>query len=125
MDTLNNTPSVEPKEKTPVEKLKETIDGLNQYQQNLSFFDILQIHMYRYPGDFHASEMARIIRGMELELLIKINRLMGIAEVAEERATWLKAYLEGRMFTSEEAAREHLPMQVKNAEAILDKCKER
>lgn len=125
MDILRDTPGPEIREQTPLEKLKETIESLNEYQQDLSFVDILLLHIKCYPKDFHACEMSRIIRELEFELYCKIGRLMGIADFAYERATWLKTYLEGKMFTSEEAAREHLPMQVTNANDIIEKCKER
>jgi hypothetical protein len=31
--------------------------------------------------------------------------------------------LEGDMYTTKEAAEQHLPVQIKNAEAIIDACK--
>ena len=46
-----------------------------------------------------------------------------IKSVASERAYYLKTYLEGKMYTTRESAEKHLPVQIKNADAIIDTCK--
>lgn len=124
MDILENQEPL-PREKTAKEKLQETLDSLNEYQEALSFIDIIQIHIDRNPEDFAAHEVWTVIRCLMYTLLVKVKRLEYISDIAEERAKYLKHYLEGKMYTSEEVAREALPLQIGNVQDILDECEKR
>ena len=42
--------------------------------------------------------------------------------VANERAVYLKSYLSGSMWPTEELVKEHLQPQIDNAQAIIDAC---
>lgn len=125
MDTLKEVNCKEelPEEKTAKEKLQETLNSLTQYQDNLSFVDILLIHIERYPKDFHAAELSRIIKSLDLELYCKIGHLMRAVDVSQEYATYLKLYLEGKIYNSEDVAKEALPLQISNAQEIIDVCR--
>ena len=52
----------------------------------------------------------------------KIDELVSLKYVAEERAGYIKKYLEGKMWPTEELAREYLQPQIDNAQAIIDAC---
>lgn len=125
MDTLREANCKEelPEEKTAKEKLQETLHSLTQYQENLSFEDIIFLHMERNPKEFHAAELSRIIRRLDLELYCKIGHLMRAVDVSQEYATYLKLYLEGKIYNSEDVAKEALPLQISNAQEIIDVCR--
>jgi hypothetical protein len=53
----------------------------------------------------------------EIDKIAEIER--GV-KVAHERATYLKCYLEGNMYESEEVARQCVGLQIENAKAILE-----
>jgi hypothetical protein len=59
--------------------------------------------------------MERLNRS-EIDKIAEIER--GV-KVAHERATYLKCYLEGKMYENEEAARQCVDIQIENANAIL------
>lgn len=43
--------------------------------------------------------------------------------VANERAGYLKRYLEGKMYASKEVAEQYVDCQIENADAIIQACK--
>lgn len=114
-----------PEIKTPRDKLIETLNAMDERQHNLSFIAILIAHINRYPSDFDAGHLLSIITRLQNVAMSKVADLELIADVAEERATYLNKYLEGTLYTSEEAAREHLPIQITHTQDILNTCKRR
>ncbi len=76
-----------------------------------------------YRKDFYATRLHNLIADLNDCLHDKINGLEIIKSVASERAYYLKTYLDGNMYTTKEAAEKHLPIQIKNAEAIIETCK--
>lgn len=52
----------------------------------------------------------------------KIEKLNQARLVANERATYLKSYLDGSMWKDEKSAKENLQPQIENAQAIIDAC---
>jgi hypothetical protein len=52
----------------------------------------------------------------------KIEKSSQALFVANERAGYLKRYLEGKMWPNEEIAKEYLGPQIDNAQAIIDAC---
>lgn len=53
----------------------------------------------------------------------RIDNLESARFVANERARYIKNYLEGKTWLTEEAARKNLQPQIDNAQAIIDACK--
>jgi hypothetical protein len=45
-----------------------------------------------------------------------------VIDIAMEKATYLKAYISGAMYETEESAKIHAPVQAQNAEAIIAAC---
>lgn len=88
-----------------------------------SIEDFLFTYMDVYYKEFSASRINNLITHLvkyNSELIIALDT---IKSVASERAYYLKTYLEGKMYTTKEAAIEHLPVQIKNAEEIINTCK--
>lgn len=74
--------------------------------------------------EFSTIRIQELIKSINEQILMpKLIKLENIQSISKERATYLKCYLEGDMYTTKEAAEQHLPVQIKNAEAIIDACK--
>lgn len=52
----------------------------------------------------------------------KVEKASQAMFVANERAGYLKRYLDGSMWKDEETAKEYLQPQIDNAQAIIDAC---
>lgn len=52
----------------------------------------------------------------------KVEQLNHANYIATERATYIKTYLEGKMWKDEESAKANLQPQIDNAQAIIDAC---
>ena len=114
-----------PEIKSPRDKLIDTLNAMDERQYNISFVAILVAHINRYPTDFDAGNLLSIITRLQNIAMSKVADLELIADVSAERATYLKKYLEGKLYTTEAAARANLPIQISNADDILRECKRR
>lgn len=88
-----------------------------------SFEDFIFTYMDVYYKEFSATRVNDLISHLVNYNSQLIMALDTIKSVASERAYYLKTYLEGKMYTTKEAAVEHLPVQIANAEAIINVCK--
>ena len=88
-----------------------------------SIEDFLFVYMDVYYKEFNASRINSLITSLTKYNGELINALEVIKGIANERAYYLKTYLEGKMYTTEEAAIKHLPVQIENANAIVCACK--
>ena len=94
---------------------------LNYFGDASTFEDIVGGYMSYYSGDFSASRICNFIQTLNRDsLLDEIAKLERVNRIAHERATYLKCYLEGKMYASEEVARECVGLQIENAKAILE-----
>ena len=82
--------------------------------------DIVLSYMKVYGRDFSASRICNFIERLNRSEIDKIAEIERTARIACERATYLKCYLEGKMYESEEVARECVGLQIENAKAILE-----
>lgn len=95
-------------------------------QCNGSFEDIIFSYLNNYYDDFSASRINDLIASLNEDYLYhKINDLENIKCISKERAFYLKTFLEGKMYTTEEEAIRHIPIQINHAEAIIDACKKK
>ena len=95
-------------------------------QRGASIEEILFVYMNTFYKDFPASRIYEIIEKLQSDYLVdRIHNLEYIRDVANERAAYLGAYLEGNLYTDEETARACAPVQLDNVRAILDACSER
>lgn len=95
-------------------------------QRGANIEEILFVYMNVFYKEFPASRINSIINKLQSDYHDdRINRLEHIRDVANERAAYLGAYLEGNLYTNEETARAYVPVQLENVRAILDACSER
>ena len=85
--------------------------------------DIIANYLYINRKDFPAYRMHELVDMINHDFVYPMmDKLDNTRRVAKERALYLKTYLEGDMYTTKEAAIQHIPVQIKNAEAILEAC---
>lgn len=95
-------------------------------QRGAHIEEILFDYMNVFYKEFPASRINSIINKLQSDYLVdRIYNLEHIRDVANERAAYLGAYLEGNLYTDEETARACAPVQLDNVRAILDACSER
>lgn len=97
------------------EKLLRYVESCSDYSSDL---DIIKM----YVGALPATSLSYFINDLQNMLDYKVNELEFVSRVARERALYLKTYLEGDMYTTKEAAIKHIPVQIKNAQEIIDVC---
>lgn len=84
--------------------------------------EILSVYLFYHRNDLSFETIDKMY-GQLCELRDwKIDELVSLKYVAEERAGYIKKYLEGKMWPTEELAREYLQPQIDNAQAIIDAC---
>lgn len=81
-----------------------------------NFFDV-------YGDGISASRVSGLIDMLNHILKIKTEQLENIQRIAYERASYIKTYLSGDMWATEESARANLQPQIDNAQTIIDACK--
>lgn len=84
---------------------------------------ILRIFLYEYGDDISASRVSHMIDMLNHLLAEKTERLENSQQISAERAGYIKTYLSGDMWASEESARANLQPQIDNVQAIIDACK--
>ena len=103
---------------TDKQKLLEYLDRYsNPYT---TFEDIVTGFIGVYASEFSAYRLNRLTRQINDKLVEAIDKMEVATRVAHERATYLKCYLEGKMYENEEVARQCVGLQIENAKAILD-----
>jgi len=95
----------------------EKVDNSNSIEDILYYFIIMN------SEDFSAERIYNIINKLNSDFLIsKIYELERIKSIAKERSNYLYAYLDGKLYTTKEAAVDHIDIQKENAKAILEAC---
>lgn len=103
---------------TDREKLMKLLDT---YRLD-SIESILSCFFSMYEDDISASRLNSIINDLNYYLKNKIEELTRATSVANERAIYLKLYLSGKMWKTEEDAKKNIQPQIDNAQAIIDAC---
>ena len=103
---------------------KEKLTGILGFMGNaMSFEEIICTYLNYHNQDFSASRLKNLMDILNHKYLDeKIKDLEEIQFVANERAGYLKRYLDGSMWKDEKIARENLQPQIENAQAIIDAC---
>lgn len=103
---------------------KERLEWLLQYHEHSSIEEIIMAYLWRWGNEFSAIRMKEFVDSLNKNYLYPmIEDLSSTRFVANERATWIKCYLEGKMWADEESARRNLHPQIDNAQAIIDACR--
>lgn len=104
---------------TDKERLQLVLDNC----RSQSIEGIFQCFLDNFENDLSI----RVINGLHKQighcLEHKIEKLDQARFVANERATYLKRYLDGTMWKDEEIAKKYVQPQIENAQAIIDACK--
>lgn len=90
---------------------------------NASIETALNLFFEDYGHTVSASRVNWMICNLNNVLENKIYNLESAKHIAYERASYLKTYLSGDMWATEEAARANLQPQIDNAQEIIDACK--
>ena len=102
---------------------KEKMSRVLEYC-DVSFEQIIFEYLASNHKDFSALRIHNLISDLNEDYLYpRISDLENAKCISRERAFYLKTYLEGDMYTTKEAAIAHIPVQIKNAEAIIEACK--
>ena len=99
---------------------QKLMDWLYHCSDSAAFEDIVLSYMQVYGSDFSASRICYLMDRLNRSEIDKIAEIERANRIAHERATYLKCYLEGKMYENEEAAKQCVGMQIQNAKAILD-----
>lgn len=107
------------KQLTDVERMELILQN-----KNLTFEQMIYSYIERNYNSISMSRLNDIVTKLQHTYLQdKILDAENVISISKERSLYLKTYLEGNMYTTEEAAIEHLPIQIKHAEEILNQCR--
>ena len=98
------------------------VNLINECKLN-SMKEILNLYFVTYYKDYSAKQLYEFVTCLNMFLGWKAEDLDKARFVAYERANYLKRYLNGDLWTTEEAAKANLQPQIDNAQAIIDACK--
>ena len=104
---------------TDREKLLKLLDT---YQMDY-LETILNCFFMEYEDEFSARRINDLIKDLTFRLKHKIEHLERAQCVAGEKASYIKTYLDGKMWKDEESAKANLQPQIDNAQDIIDACK--
>lgn len=103
---------------------REKLLGIINGNDKLNFIeDILKQYLYAYYDNISSLQLSEMMADINNTLREKVRGFNKMKCVAEERAFYLKTYLSGEMWLTEEAAKANIQPQIDNAQAIMDACK--
>lgn len=95
---------------------------LDVYKHMDSIDGILNCFLELYGDGISIRTISHMSKELNSYLDYRIDNLECARFVANERAGYIKKYLEGKMWPTEELARQYLQPQIDNAQAIIDAC---
>ena len=101
-------------------------ERLIQFLQNNNFDDVIAAltKYFEYESDnFYATDIANFILEMQKILSIKVADLDFAVDICHEKGVYLRDYLEGKMWATEESAKKNVQPQIDNAKTIVETCK--
>lgn len=105
---------------TDIQKIKEIL----KTNQPKRFEDFVCAYVNTYYDDFSADRLFELVERLNSVFLKgKIRQYEKVKDVAYERATYIKSYLDGTMYADEQTAKANVEVQRNNAQAIIDVCK--
>ena len=106
---------------TDKQKLLEWLDLCND---RMTFEEIVDSYIRSHEQDFSVRRINEVSIKLNERMIYALGKMETATRVAYERATYLKCYLEGNMYDSEEIARECVGLQIENVERILKSTEE-
>ena len=85
--------------------------------------DIIVGFILENQSQIEASSLLNLITNLNGILNKKVDQLETVKWVCWERGTYLRDYLEGKTWATEEDAKKNLQPQIDNARMIVDVCK--
>ena len=101
---------------------KEKLLGLLNGFQMDSIEAILNCFLNVYGDDLSVMTIHSMAKTLNNYLGNRVDELERLRFIANERAGYIKKYLEGKMWPDEETAKFYLQPQIDNAQAIIDAC---
>ena len=99
------------------------LNVLSRFGDDVSVESVIYTFMREADKDYSDLRLNRFIIGLTEILYDKQLDCERVARVSLERATYLKNYLDGKLYKDEETARKCVDIQKANAQAIIDICK--
>lgn len=96
---------------------------LSRFGDDISIESVIYTFIREADKDFSDLRLNRLIIGLTEILYDKQLECERVARVSLERATYLKNYLDGKLYKDEETARKYVDMQKAHAQKIIDVCK--
>lgn len=106
---------------TDRERLQLVLDNCSSE----SIEGILRCFLDNFEDDLSIRTINSLHKQIGCCLDYKIEKLAQARFVANERAGYIKKYLEGKMWKDEATAKFYLQPQIDNAQAIIDACREK
>ena len=103
---------------TDKQRLQYILD--NTHQDNIEA--IMEHFLFNYGSKLSIDTVNELRKQIQDILDFKIEECRRLQFVARERAGYIKYYLEGKMWPTEELAKEYLQPQIDNCQAIIDAC---
>lgn len=97
---------------------KEKLESMLPYAVD-SLEDIVAQYLRFYITDFTPSRLRRFIKMLDIFLDTKIKSYEMAVDNSIEKASYIKSYLEGKMWKDEESAKANIGPQIANAESMI------
>lgn len=98
---------------------KEKLEAMLPYSVD-SLEEIVAQYLRLYIADFTPSRLRSFIKMLDIFLDTKIKTYEMSVNNSLEKASYIKSYLEGKMWKDEKSAKANVNSQIKNAESIID-----
>ena len=105
---------------TDKEKMQHILDIVTMDDME----SIMGLFLFYYKSDISLSKLNEMRKQIQEVIDTKIEDYSKLRFIANERASYLQKYLSGKMWPTEEIAKQYLEPQIDNAQAIIDACKE-
>ena len=96
---------------------------LSRFGDDISVESVIYTFLREADKDYSDLRLNRFIIGLTEILYEKQLQCERVTRVSLERATYLKNYLDGKLYKDEETARKCVDIQIANAQAIIDVCR--
>lgn len=97
---------------------KEKLECMLPYSTD-NLEDIVAEYLRLYITDFTPSRLRRFIKMFDIFLDTKIRSYEIAVDNSFEKASYLKSYLEGKMWKDEKSAKANIGSQIENAKSII------
>lgn len=96
---------------------------LSRFGDDISVESVIYTFLREADKEFSALRLNNFVKGLTEILYDKQLEYERVLRVSLERATYLKNYLDGKLYKDEETARKYVEMQKAHAQKIIDVCK--